>query len=302
MRVEDDGRVTVLSGLSPHGQGHETSLAQIAAAAFGVPIEVVRVVHSDTGAVEQGEGTWGSRSLQAGGSSVWERSSEIIERAREIAAHLLEVDPADLDGPVDGGFRLAGAPDRAVSWSELARAANDPGRLPRGVEPAPLGAKGVYRERGSTFPFGTHVAVVEVDTETGWVDLVRLVAVDDCGRILNPMLVRGQQHGGLAQGIAQALFEEVVFDDAGNLATAHLSTYLVPSAAELPRFETSNTETLTDANPLGAKGIGESGSIGSTPAVQAAVIDALSHLGVRHVETPCSPERVWRAIRAARDT
>jgi carbon-monoxide dehydrogenase large subunit len=164
-----------------------------------------------------------------------------------------------------------------------------------------LSAKGVYREPGSTFPFGAHVAVVEVDRDTGHVDLIRHVAVDDCGRILNPALVRGQQHGGIAQGIAQALFEEVVFDEVGNPITGTLATYLMPSAADLPRLETANTETSTDVNPLGAKGIGESGSIGSTPAVQNAVVDAVAHLGVRHIDLPCSPERVWRAIRAAQE-
>jgi carbon-monoxide dehydrogenase large subunit len=297
--VEDDGTITVLSGLSPHGQGHETSLAQIASAACAVPIELVRVVHSDTGKVERGEGTWGSRSLQAGGSSVWERASEVVERARRLAAHLLEVDEADLEGPVDAGFRVAGAPERRIGWAELATVARDPARIPGGVEASPLRAKGVYRQPGSTYPFGAHVAVVEVDTETGRVELVRHVAVDDCGRILNPALVRGQQHGGIAQGIAQALLEEVTYDEAGNPLSGNLTTYLVPSAAELPALETANTETPTDLDPLGAKGIGESGSIGATPAVQSAVIDALSHLGVRHVEMPCSPERVWRAIRDA---
>ena len=212
--------------------------------------------------------------------------------AKALAAELLEVDASDLEGPVDGGFRVAGAPDRAVSWAELVATAKDRGSA--------LSAKGVYRERGSTFPFGAHVAVVEVDRETGHVELIRHVAVDDCGRILNPALVRGQQHGGIAQGIAQALFEEVVYDEVGNPVTGTLATYLMPSAADLPTFETDNTETLTDVNPLGAKGIGESGSIGSTPAVQNAVVDALSHLGVRHVDLPCSPERVLAAISSRR--
>jgi carbon-monoxide dehydrogenase large subunit len=257
---------------------------------LAVSIDDVTVVHSDTGVVERGQGTWGSRSLQAGGSSVAVRADEVIQRARSLAAERLEVDEADLEGPVDGGFRVTGAPERVVSWSELAEAAaRDDG----------LVAAGTYREPGSTFPFGAHVAVVEVDTQTGAVSLLRIVAVDDCGRILNPALVRGQQHGGMGQGIAQALFEEVVFDDAGNPLAGNLTTYLIPSAADLPRLETYTTETLTDVNPLGAKGIGESGSIGSTPAVQNAVVDALAHLGVRHVDLPCAPERVLRAIRSA---
>jgi aerobic carbon-monoxide dehydrogenase large subunit len=289
--VEDDGNVTVYVGTSSHGQGHETAFAQLAGGALGVPFERVRVVHSDTALVERGAGTWGSRSLQAGGSSVAVRAGEVADRARSLAAELLEVDAADLDGPTDGAFRVAGAPDRSVTWRELAAAARDRGE--------PLSAKGVYREPGSTFPFGAHVAVVQVDAETGAVELLRHVAVDDCGRILNPALVRGQQHGGIAQGIAQALFEEVVFDEVGNPVTGTLATYLMPSPADLPRLEATNTETPTEVNPLGAKGIGESGSIGSTPAVQNAVVDALGHLGVRHVDLPCSPERVRRAIREA---
>ena len=291
--IEDDGGVTVYVGTSSHGQGHETAFAQLASGTLGVPFDRVRVVHSDTALVERGAGTWGSRSLQAGGSSVAVRAGEVADRARALAAELLEVDPSDLDGPEDGAFRVAGAPDRAVTWSELASVGRERG--------APLTAKGVYREPGSTYPFGAHVAVVEVDAETGRVDLLRHVAVDDCGRILNPALVRGQQHGGVAQGIAQALYEEVVFDEVGNPVTGTLATYLMPSAADLPRLETTNTETPSDVNPLGAKGIGESGSIGSMPAVQNAVVDALAHLGVRHVDLPCSPERVWRAIREAED-
>ncbi|HSL10428.1 MAG TPA: xanthine dehydrogenase family protein molybdopterin-binding subunit [Actinomycetota bacterium] len=299
VRVGDDGRVTVLAGTSSHGQGHETAFAQLAASIMGVSIDDVTVVHSDTRLVERGAGTWGSRSLQAGGSSVAERALEVVDTARTLAAHELEVDEADLVGPADGGFGVAGAPERRISWAELATIAADDTRRPDGMPSVGLGAKGVYREPGSTFPFGTHVAVVEVDTETGAVELLRLVAVDDCGRILNPALVRGQQHGGIGQGVAQALFEEVLFDEVGNPVTANLTGYLMPSAADLPSFEASNTETPTPVNPLGAKGIGESGSIGSTPAVQNAVVDALAHLGVVHVDLPCSPERVRAAIAAA---
>ncbi len=303
VRVEPGGGVTVLVGTSSHGQGHETAFAQLASAVLGVPFEAVQVVHSDTGRVERGAGTWGSRSLQAGGSSVHERAQEVLAKARTLAAHQLEVDEADLVGPIDGGFGVAGAPERRIGWAELAAIAGAEGLHGRGLPEADqpgLSAKGVYREPGSTFPFGTHVAVVEVDVETGRVELVRHVAVDDCGRILNPMLVRGQQHGGIGQGVAQALFEEVVFDEVGNPVTGNLTGYLMPSAADLPSFEASNTETPTPVNPLGAKGIGESGAIGSTPAVQNAVIDAIAHLGVRHVDLPCSPERVLRAIRQAR--
>jgi carbon-monoxide dehydrogenase large subunit len=286
--LDADGSVTVTTGISPHGQGHETSFAQLAGGMLGVAFERVRVVHSDTALVTRGEGTWGSRSLQAGGSNVASRTAEVIEEGRRRAAVLLEVDEADVEGPADGGFRVIGAPERAVGWGEIAAAAG-----------GSVTAEATVRDAGATFPFGAHVAVVEVDTQTGDVRLMRLVAVDDCGRILNPVLVRGQQHGGIAQGAAQALFEGFIYDEGGNPLTTTLATYPMPSAAELPSFETSNTETPTDVNVLGVKGIGESGSIGSTPAIQNAVVDALAHLGVRHVDLPCTPERVWRAIVAA---
>jgi aerobic carbon-monoxide dehydrogenase large subunit len=280
-----DGRATVFVGTTPAGHGHETAFAQLVSASLGISFEDVTIVHSDTALVARGEGTWGSRSLQVGGSSVFEQAEAVAEMGREVAAALLEVDAADVER-VEGGFAVVGAPDRAVGWSEVA-----------GAGDGALRAEGRFRQRGSTFPFGAHVAVVDVDTPTGEVRLLRHVAVDDCGRILNPALVRGQQHGGLAQGIAQALFEEVLYDESGNPVTSTLATYQMPSAAELPPFETSNTETPTDLNPLGAKGIGESATIGSTPAVQNAVVDALSHLGVRHIDIPLTPERVWRAMR-----
>jgi carbon-monoxide dehydrogenase large subunit len=266
---------------------------------LGVPFDRVRVVHSDTGLVRRGGGTWGSRSLQAGGSSVVERSGEVLAQARALAAHLLEADPADLT-PIDGGgFAVRGAPDRSLSLAALAEAAEGTDRLPPGMG-AELRAEGVYREPGSTFPFGAHVAVVEVDTETGEVRLVRHVAVDDCGRVLNPALVEGQVHGGLAQGIAQALYEEIRYDADANPITSTLTTYAMPSAAELPHFETMRTETPTPLNPLGAKGIGESATIGSTPAVQNAVVDALAPWGIRHLDLPLTSERVWRALVRAR--
>ncbi len=297
VEVHPDGGVTLLTGASPHGQGHETAFAQIAAALLGVRFERVRVIHSDTGVVPRGAGTWGSRSLQAAGSAIAEESQKLVEKARRIASHVLEVDEADLE-VADGGIRVAGAPTRAVDWDELAALAADAANLPEGMEPG-LVSSGVFREVDSTFPFGAHVAVVEVDTLTGDVRLVRHVAVDDCGRILNPILVDGQVHGGLGQGIAQALYEEVVFDEFGNPLTATFTGYAFPSAADLPSYELAHTETPTPHNPLGAKGIGESATIGSTPAVQNAAVDALAHLGVRHLDLPLSPERVWRAIRDA---
>jgi aerobic carbon-monoxide dehydrogenase large subunit len=296
--VHADGTVTVLAGTSSHGQGHETAFAQIVSSVLGVPFEAVSVIHSDTGVVPRGAGTWGSRSLQAGGSAIFEQAEKVTEKARAIAAHLLETDVADLSAFLDGRIAVTGAPDRSVGWSDIASAAADPARLPDGMETG-LMSGGTFSEHGSTFPFGTHVAVVEVDTETGDVRLVRHIAVDDCGRILNPVLVQGQQHGGLGQGIAQALYEEVRYDETGNPVTGNLSTYLMPSAAEYPWFETSNTETPTPLNPLGAKGIGESACIGSTPAVQNAAVDALSERGVRHLDLPLSPERVLSAIRNA---
>lgn len=299
VEIAPDGTATVLTGTSPHGQGHETAFAQIASGVLGIPFERVRVIHSDTGLVPSGEGTFGSRSLQLGGSAVWDASNAVLDKARTIAAHALEVAEADVVVHEGIGLGIAGAPETAVAWTELAAIASDPARLPEGVEPG-LAARGKFRQRDSTFPFGAHVAVAEVDVETGGVRLLRHVAVDDCGRILNPMLVEGQVHGGLAQGIAQALFEEVGFDEHGTPTTSNLTSYLVPSAAELPAFVTAHTETPTPLNPLGAKGIGESATIGSTPAVQSAVIDALAHLGVRHIDMPLTPERVLDAIRAAR--
>ena len=299
VEVHEDGSVTVLTGISPHGQGHETGFAQLVSGLLGVPFEMVRVVHSDTDVVPSGQGTYGSRSLQIGGSAVWQAGEIVLEKAKRLAAHLLEAAYADVSLHDDGRIGVTGAPEVALTWSELAIAAADPERLPDGLEPG-LAASGKFKQRDSTFPFGAHVAVVDVDTETGAVRLVRHIAVDDCGRILNPMLVDGQVHGGLAQGIAQALYEGVEYDENGTPLTSNLTSYLMPSAADLPWFENSHTETPTDLNPLGAKGIGESATVGSTPAVQNAVIDALSHLGVRHIDMPLSPETVWRAIRDAR--
>jgi carbon-monoxide dehydrogenase large subunit len=216
----------------------------------------------------------------------------VLERAKEIAGRLLEADAADVVVTDDGRLGVAGVPARAYTWAEVATAA-----VADGGEALAVGLDA--QQEGATFPFGAHVAVVEVDADTGHVEVVRHVAVDDCGRILNPLLVTGQQHGGIAQGIAQALWEQVVYDPDGNPLTANLADYAMPSAAEFPTFETTNTQTPTPLNPLGAKGIGESGTIGSTPSIQNAVIDAVSHLGVRHIDMPCTPERVWKAIQDA---
>jgi carbon-monoxide dehydrogenase large subunit len=294
--VEPDGRITARTGVSPHGQGHETAFAQLVAATLGVGADQVGVVHSDTFAVPRGEGTMGSRSLQVGGSAVAGAANQVLEKARALAAHLLEAPAEDVAVFPGEGLGVAGAPSTALAWAELAAAAADPDRRPPGMD-AGLAAAVDFEMEHSTFPFGAHLAVCEVDTETGLVRLLRHVAVDDSGRIHNRMLAEGQVHGGIAQGIAQALFEEVGYDENGNCLHGNLASYTMPAAADLPAFETQRTETPTPLNPLGAKGIGESGTIGSTPAVQNAVVDALAHLGVTHLDMPLTPERVWRALR-----
>ncbi len=297
VEVHEDGSATVLSGVTSNGQGHETAFAQIASAILAIEFDRVRVIHSDTGIVPRGAGTWGSRSLQVGGSAVAEQATAVLELGRALAADLLEADPGDVM-LADGRWSPVGIPDRSVGWGEIATVSLDPTRRPADL-PQGLRAEGRYREPGSTFPFGAHVSVVEVDVETGAVRLVRHVAVDDCGRILNPALVLGQVHGGLGQGIAQALFERMDYDEHGNPVTGTLSTYGFPSAAEFCAFECENPQTVTPLNPLGAKGIGESACIGSTPAVINAAVDALSPWGVRHLDPPLDPESVLSAIRTA---
>ncbi len=297
--VEPDGRVTVLTGTSPHGQGHETAFAQLAAATLGVELDSVRVVHSDTKLVPSGGGTMGSRSLQVGGTAVLQASEQVLTKGRTLAAHLLEARIEDVVVHPGHGLAVAGAPATALSWAELAQAITDPARRPSDLDSA-LSAEVTFEMDGSTYPFGTHVAVVEVDVETGLVRLVRHVAVDDSGRLLNPLLAEGQVHGGIAQGAAQALLEEVRYDADGNNLTGNLASYSMPSAAELPSFDTARMETPSPLNPLGAKGIGESGAIGSTPAVHNAVVDALAPFGVTHLDIPTTPERVWRALQEAR--
>ncbi len=297
VEIHDDGSASMFAGTSVHGQGHHTSFAMLASEVLGIPMDKIKLVNSDTDLVPRGAGTMGSRSLQTAGSAIFLSSKEVFSRAQKIAAHLLEAAPEDIVAE-NGALHVAGTPSTSVSWAELAVASRDQSKLPDGLEAATLRHELDFDGTNSTFPFGAHVSVVEVDTETGKVVMRRHIAVDDCGRILNPMLVRGQQHGGIAQGAAQALYEWVRYDEDGNPVTSTLIDYTVPSAAELPSFETSNTQTDSPRNPLGAKGIGESGTIGSTPAIQNAVIDALSHLGVVHIDMPCTPERVWSAIHA----
>jgi len=247
----------------------------------------VRVVHSDTGRVDHGTGTFGSRSLQLGGSAVQQAAEVVLEQARTLAADVLEAATDDVVVFDDGRLGVSGVPARALTWSELATTAQERGQR--------LAHENDFTQDG-TFPFGCHVAVVEIDRETGAVTLRDLVAVDDCGTVINPMLATGQVHGGLAQGVAQMLFEEVRYDDDGNPLTSTLIDYLVPSAADLPSFRTAHTVTPTPRNPLGAKGIGESGTTGSVGAVWNAVVDALAPFGVRHLDPPFSPMRVWEAM------
>ncbi|HET6795137.1 MAG TPA: molybdopterin cofactor-binding domain-containing protein, partial [Acidimicrobiales bacterium] len=292
-----DGGLRVLTGSSPYGQGHHTSWAMLVSDRTGVPMERIEVVHGDTAVVPRGGVTGGSRSVQKAGSALALASDELVRRAREAAADLLEaaVDDVVLDTASGGRFHVAGTPARAVGWADVAAS---PAAL--ATEDRSLRCE-VDFSGDSTFPSGAYVAVVEVDTDTGKVDLRRFVAVDDAGRILNPLLAEGQVHGGLAQGIAQALYEEFVYDDDGNPLTVTFADYGIPAATELPPFESLLRETPSPNNPLGAKGIAESGSIGAPPAVQNAVVDALSHLGVRHIDMPCTPERVWAAIRRSQE-
>ena len=288
VEMHPDGSVTILTGTSPHGQGHATAWAMLASDELGIPLDKITLQWGDTDLIPEGGGTGGSRSLQQGGAAVQQASQELIELARERAAAVLEANPADL--VFDAGrsaFAVAGDPDAAVP---LARLAEHERLLVRAVFSAP----------GATFPFGTHVAVVEVDTETGKVVLTRMITVDDAGFVLNPLLAEGQRHGGIAQGAAQALLEEFRYDDDGNPLTTSFADYPFITATELPSFELADMATPTGYNPLGAKGIGEAGTIGATPAVQNAVVDAVAHLGVRHIDMPASPLRVWRALQAAR--
>ncbi|HEY2599271.1 MAG TPA: xanthine dehydrogenase family protein molybdopterin-binding subunit [Candidatus Dormibacteraeota bacterium] len=285
-RAEPDGSIVIAVGTTASGQGHETAYAQLASQVLGLPMDSVRIVQSDTGAVARGSGTSGSRSLQLGGSAVRGASVALIAKAKEEAARRLEASAEDIVRMPDGRFGVTGAPATALSWADLAAE----GTLVAQVD---------FEQDDQTFPFGCHVAVVEVDVETGHAQLVRHIAVDDCGTVLNQMLVEGQIHGGVAQGVAQALYEEFAYDAAGNPLTTSLIDYVIPSIGEIPQVETVKMETPTPLNPLGAKGIGESGTIGSTPAVHNAVIDAVSYLGVRHIDMPLHPMRVWEAITAA---
>jgi len=288
IEVLPDGRAIVYTGTSPHGQGHVTAWSMIASEHTGIPMEKIDVVWGDTDIIPDGLGTYGSRSLQLGGAAVHQTAEKLVELARSVAASALEAAEADVVLDKDrGAFHVAGTPARAVTWGELATRRKAEGGLAVAER---------FTSGGATFPFGAHVAVVEVDTETGKVTHLRHFACDDAGTVLNPLLLEGQIHGGIAQGSAQALLEEFVYDDDGNPKTGNLAEYAFISAVETPRITLVPMETPTPRNPLGAKGVGESGTIGSTPAVQSAVVDAVAHLGVRHIDMPTTPERVWRAL------
>jgi carbon-monoxide dehydrogenase large subunit len=290
VEVHDNGTATVYTGSSAHGQGHHTAYAMIVTQELGIPMEKIEVIHGDTDLIPDGVGTYASRSLQLGGSAVHNAAIEIKDEASKKAAELFEAAEADVELDTDTGvWRIKGDPDKSLSWSQVASAA-DGGLIVANVR---------FTADRPTFPFGSQLSVVEVDAETGKVTLLRHITADDAGPILNPLLFEGQRHGGIAQGAAQALVEEILYDDDGNPLTATLMDYGAITAAELPSFELLTSETPTTVNPLGVKGIGEAGTIGATPAVHNAVIDAVKHLGVRHIDMPMTPERVWTAIQKA---
>jgi carbon-monoxide dehydrogenase large subunit len=296
IRMLPTGKVEVVTGSSPHGQGHETAWSQIVADALGVPFDDIQVVHGDTAVSPRGMDTYGSRSLVVGGIAVLQACERVKEKAKQVAAHLMEVSADDLEFS-KGAFRVRGT-DAAKTIQEIALATFAAHNLPEGFEPR-LDADATFDPENFSFPHGTHLCAIEVDTETGAAKIRSYVAVDDVGNVVNPLIVEGQVHGGIAQGIAQALYEEAVYDADGNLMTTTMADYLLPSAADLPDFVTDRTETPATSNPLGVKGVGEAGTIASTPAVVNAVVDALRPYGVHDVAMPCSPERIWRTLNEA---
>jgi carbon-monoxide dehydrogenase large subunit len=291
VRVEQSGTVMVYTGSSPHGQGEETTFAQIVSEEFGIPVENVLIMHGDTDSTPEGRGTYGSRTTAVGGSAVFTAVQRLKEKMKQIASHILEASASDVTLE-DGKFSVAGSPQKSVSFNDVAAAANLSNTLAAGIEPG-LETTVFWEPEACVFPFGTHICVVEIDKDTGEAEITRYVAVDDCGRQLNPMIVHGQIHGGIAQGVGQAMFEGVEYSEDGQLLTSTLMDYAMPLASELPSFELDHTVTLTTVNPMGVKGIGEAGTIGSTPAVAAAVADAL---GVVHVDMPFKAEKLWKII------
>ena len=292
VRLDFTGKTTVLTGVSPHGQGEETTFAQIVSDELGVPIEDVAVLHGDTAVVPNGIGTFGSRGISVGGTAVYMATQKVREKAEAIAANVLECSSDDLEFE-DGKFTVKGVPDKGITIQEVALQAHVATKLPAGMEPG-LQATSVFEPSNFTFPFGTHICVVEVDTQSGEVKILRYIAVDDCGKVINPLIVDGQVQGGIAQGLGQALLEEVVYDEDGQLVTGSLMDYAVARAEDLPPLEFARTETPSPVNPMGVKGVGEAGTIGSTPSIVNAVVDALAPFGVTHIDMPLKPEKLWR--------
>jgi len=298
VRVNPDGSATVIIGTGPSGQGHQTTWAQVVSDRLGIDVDNIRVTHGDTFESPTGVGTFGSRSAAVDGAATYQAAEKVRAKASELVAHMLEAAPEDIQFS-DGGAHVAGSPGHRVTWAEIAEVAYKPHKGPEGLE-AGLEAHSVFSPGNATWPFGSHLAVVEVDPETGNVEILRYVAVDDCGNRINPMIVDGQIHGGIAQGVGQALFEEAIYDESGNLLTGSLVDYPLPTAGDLPAFELGWTNTPTDVNPMGVKGIGEAGTIGSAQTIVNAVVDALRPLGVKHIDMPLRPRKVWDAIQKAR--
>ena len=295
VRVEPTGKVTILTGCSPHGQGEETAFAQIAADQLGVEVNDVTVIHGDTAIVQYGIGTFGSRGMAVGGTAVYLALQKVREKASKIAAHLLETDAGNVSFQ-QGKFSSSGQQGKQVTIQDVALAAHMARNLPPDMEPG-LAAIHFFEPKNFTFPFGTHIAVVELDSETGEIHFKRYVAVDDCGNVINPMLVDGQVQGGIVQSLGQALYEEIVYDDQGQLVSGTLMDYGLPKASMVPWLELDRTETPTNVNPMGVKGVGEAGTIGATPAIVAAIVDALAPYGVRHLDMPIKPEVIWQIIK-----
>jgi carbon-monoxide dehydrogenase large subunit len=296
--IERDGRISATTGASPHGQGNETTFAQMLADQFGVPIEHVTILHGDTGVVKQGIGTFGSRSQAVGGTALHLAGGKVKSKMAKFAAALLEAHEDDLVFE-NGTISVKGAPASGKSFASVAAFAYVPVPLPEGLEPG-LSDEAFFEPANNTYPFGCHISMIEIDRQTGEPTLLKLVAVDDAGHLINPLIVEGQIHGGLAQGIGQAMIEEVVYNEDGQLLTGSFMDYAIPRAIDFPRFELAATVTPTPVNPLGAKGVGEAGTLGSTPSVVAAAVDALSEFGVTHIDMMLRPEKLWRIIQGGR--
>ena len=293
VRVQPTGKVSVYTGSHAHGQGHETTFAQVVADKLGIALEDVEIVHGDSESVAFGMGTYGSRSLAVGGSAIVKSVEKVLEKGSKIAAHLLEASPEDLE--YAGGKWTVKGTEKSVGFGDVSLTAYVPHNYPEGLEPG-MDFSSFYDPANFTYPFGAHIAIVEIDSDTGKVSLKRFIAVDDVGNVINPMIVEGQIHGGVAQGVGQALFEGAIYDEDGQLTNGSYMDYTMPRADDLPSFEVDRQVTPCPHNPLGVKGAGEAGTIGSTPAVVNAVMDALSPFGIKNLEMPLTPERVWRAM------